>query len=59
MHDAALAPLDCVEVKLWVLEDNGRARRFYEKRGWVQNGEERVVEYPPNPLDVGYSLVHG
>lgn len=56
LHDAALAPLACKEVKLWVLEDNRRARRFYEKRGWVPNGEERVVEYPPHPLDVGYSL---
>lgn len=41
---------------LWVLEDNARARRFYERRGWRQNGETRVVPYPPNPLDVGYTL---
>lgn len=41
---------------LWVLEENGRARRFYERRGWRENGETRVVEYPPNPLDVGYTL---
>ena len=56
LHDAALEALECDEVKLWVLEENGRARRFYEKRGWVPNGETRVVEYPPHPLDVGYSL---
>jgi GNAT superfamily N-acetyltransferase len=56
LHDAAVARLDCAEVKLWVLEENARARRFYEKRGWVPNGEKRVVEYPPHPLDVGYSL---
>ena len=42
--------------KLWVLEDNMRARRFYERRGWRENGETRVVEFPPNPLDIGYSL---
>jgi len=24
---------------LWVLEDNGRARRFYERRGWSPDGE--------------------
>jgi RimJ/RimL family protein N-acetyltransferase len=41
--------------RLWCLEDNRRARRFYEKRGWRLNGETRVVEYPPHPLDVGYS----
>jgi GNAT superfamily N-acetyltransferase len=42
--------------RLWVLEDNMRARRFYERRGWRENGESRVVEFPPNPLDIGYSL---
>ena len=58
LHDAALAALpDCAEVKLWVLEENRRARRFYEKHGWRRNGETRVVEYPPNPLDVGYSFI--
>jgi GNAT superfamily N-acetyltransferase len=56
LHEAALAALDCAEVQLWVLEDNARARRFYERHGWRANGEERVVEYPPHPLDVGYSL---
>jgi len=39
-----------------VLEDNARAPRFYERRGWRENGESRVVEYPPEPLDVGYTL---
>jgi GNAT superfamily N-acetyltransferase len=42
--------------KLLVLEDNIRARRFYERRGWRENGETRVVEFPPNPLDIGYTL---
>lgn len=58
LHDAALAAMpDCAEIKLWVLEENRRARRFYEKNGWRPNGETRVVEYPPHPLDVGYSLI--
>jgi putative acetyltransferase len=58
LHDAALAALpDCPEVRLWVLAENHRARRFYEKRGWRANGETRVVEYPPHPVDVGYSFV--
>jgi GNAT superfamily N-acetyltransferase len=58
LHDAALQAMpDCAELKLWVLEANRRARRFYEKRGWRRNGETRVVPYPPSPLDVGYSLV--
>ena len=58
LHDAALAELaDCPEIRLWVLEENRRARRFYERRGWRRNGEARVVEYPPHPVDVGYSYV--
>jgi GNAT superfamily N-acetyltransferase len=58
LHDAALAAMpDCAEIKLWVLEENRRARRFYEKNGWRPNGQTRVVEYPPNPLDVGYSFI--
>ncbi|HEY8791793.1 MAG TPA: GNAT family N-acetyltransferase [Gaiellaceae bacterium] len=40
---------------LWVLEANTRARRFYVRRGWRENGTTRVVEYPPQPVDVGYS----
>lgn len=41
---------------LWVLEANERARSFYEHRGWRLNGETRVVPFPPNPVDVGYTL---
>jgi RimJ/RimL family protein N-acetyltransferase len=58
LHDAALAAMpDCPELRLWTLEENHRARSFYERRGWRLNGETRVVEYPPSPLDVGYSLI--
>lgn len=59
LHDRALdevRKLGSASCRLWVLEDNTRARRFYERRGWRENGESRVVEFPPNPLDVGYSL---
>jgi GNAT superfamily N-acetyltransferase len=41
---------------LWVLEENTRARRFYERRGWRENGRTQVVPLPPNPLEVGYTL---
>jgi GNAT superfamily N-acetyltransferase len=41
---------------LWVLEDNDRARRFYQRQGWEENGRTRVVPFPPNPLDVGYTI---
>lgn len=59
LHDRALDEvrgLGSASCRLWVLEDNSRARRFYERRGWRENGESRVVEFPPNPLDIGYSL---
>jgi ribosomal protein S18 acetylase RimI-like enzyme len=29
---------------LWVLEDNPRARRFYERDGWTPDGERREQE---------------
>jgi GNAT superfamily N-acetyltransferase len=41
---------------LWVLERNDRARRFYERLGWHENRDTRVVPFPPNPIDVGYSI---
>jgi RimJ/RimL family protein N-acetyltransferase len=54
-HELHEAVVERGAQRLWCLEDNRRARRFYEKRGWAVNGETRVVEYPPHPLDVGYS----
>jgi tRNA dimethylallyltransferase len=58
LHDEALQALSAAGAKkarLWVLEDNTRARRFYERRGWHRDGSERVVPFPPHPLDIGYS----
>jgi putative acetyltransferase len=58
LHDLALErlrDLGCSTAKLWTLEENREARRYYEKRGWTLNGETRVVPFPPNPIDVGYS----
>jgi GNAT superfamily N-acetyltransferase len=59
LHDDALAAvrgLGAERCHLWVLEHNGRARRFYERRGWRENGTTRVVPFPPHPLDVGYTV---
>jgi GNAT superfamily N-acetyltransferase len=59
LHDHAielLRGLGSKRAHLWVLEENPRGRRFYERRGWHQNGRTRVVPFPPNPLDVGYTL---
>jgi ribosomal protein S18 acetylase RimI-like enzyme len=38
---------------LWVLEDNPRARRFYEREGWILDGGRREEEF----LDVTVSEV--
>jgi RimJ/RimL family protein N-acetyltransferase len=42
--------------RLWVLAENHRARRFYERRGWRPDGRRMRTPYPPNPERVGYSL---
>ena len=58
LHDLALERLraqgDDV-AKLWTLEENWNARRYYEQRGWTLTDETRVVPFPPNPLDVQYA----
>jgi GNAT superfamily N-acetyltransferase len=59
LHDRAVEALHeagAGTARLWVLQANVRARRFYERRGWTPDGSTREVEFPPYPLDVGYSL---
>ena len=59
LHDRAIETLRANGIeraRLWVLEHNARARRFYEKRGWREDGTSRVVEFPPHPIDLGYAL---
>jgi GNAT superfamily N-acetyltransferase len=59
LHDYVLEQLRAAgsaECHLWVLEDNDRARRFYERLGWHVDGTSRVVPFPPNPIDLGYSI---
>jgi putative acetyltransferase len=57
LHDLALERLSahgCATARLWTLEENWPARRYYEKRGWTLTDVTRVVPFPPNPLDVQY-----
>jgi GNAT superfamily N-acetyltransferase len=42
--------------RLWVLEANERARRFYEARGWRDDGGRSRSEFPPHPLELRYAL---
>jgi len=51
-----LADHGVAEIRLWVLADNPRARRFYERFGYVADGETRTediaADYPgARPVD--------
>lgn len=35
----------CGEAVLWVLEDNPRARRFYEREGWELDGDRKEDDF--------------
>lgn len=53
LHDAALDALreqGHPEAYLWVAERNPRARRFYEREGWVGDGVTREEEFGGAPL---------
>jgi ribosomal protein S18 acetylase RimI-like enzyme len=39
---AALREMGCVEVTLWVLRDNARAIRFYERHGFQADGGRKI-----------------
>lgn len=52
-----VAALDSVRTRgeaafLWVGQENVRARRFYEREGWVENGASR--ESPLGPIELRY-----
>jgi GNAT superfamily N-acetyltransferase len=48
----AMRERGATEAVLWVVEANGRARRFYEREGWTLNGETRAS--PLGPSEVCY-----
>jgi GNAT superfamily N-acetyltransferase len=59
LHDEAVALLRrCggAIAQLWVLEANERARRFYEARGWRDDGGRSRSEFPPHPVELRYAL---
>jgi GNAT superfamily N-acetyltransferase len=62
LYDAAVQTLrrwGCGWCRLSVLEENHRARRFYERRGWRLDGRRTRTPFPPHPPMVGYSLSFG
>ncbi|MHA7652553.1 GNAT family N-acetyltransferase [Mycobacterium sp. ML4] len=40
----------CTGAALWVLRENGRARRFYERDGWHPDGAQRSRRYGNRPV---------
>ncbi len=59
LHDEALdvwRNLGVVEARLWVLEENERARRFYERHGWSDDGMREPTQFPPYPVRLRYRL---
>ena len=41
---------------LRVFEENRRARRFYERRGWVVTGERSTTPFAPHPVLLKYVI---
>ena len=57
LHDAAVTDLRAQghsRCRLWVLEANHRARRFYERHGWRPDGRRQAAPFPPYPGEVRY-----
>ena len=48
---AALRGLGHPEAILWVLADNPRARRFYEREGWQDDGGRKADEFLGVPVE--------
>ena len=46
------------DVLLWVLEENARARRFYEKCGFVFDGTKKEIEVGKPLIEVRYVLLY-
>jgi putative acetyltransferase len=44
-------------IRLRVFEENHRARRFYEKSGWVSTGSTSRGQFPPFPVLLEYALL--
>jgi GNAT superfamily N-acetyltransferase len=51
----AMATGGATEAQLWCLEDNGRARRLYERLGWRAADDRREAVWPPHPVEMRYT----
>jgi GNAT superfamily N-acetyltransferase len=48
--ETALRDGGCRAATLWVLRDNDRARRFYDRAGWAPDGTEKTDEVAGVPV---------
>jgi ribosomal protein S18 acetylase RimI-like enzyme len=55
----ALAGAGCRDITLWVLEDNQRARRFYEATGFHADGSRQLLDLGGPVAEVRYRLLAG
>jgi len=46
----AMRERGATEATLWVVEDNSRARRFYEREGWTLGSETRASQLGPSEV---------
>ncbi|MFC7483489.1 GNAT family protein [Luedemannella flava] len=51
-----LAARHVTRARLRVFEENHRARRFYQKLGWLPTGRVSRTSFPPRPLLLEYAL---
>jgi RimJ/RimL family protein N-acetyltransferase len=59
LHDEAItAMFDAGHdtLRAWVMEENHRSRRFFERSGWRLDGSTRLLRDPPHLPLVGYAI---
>ena len=42
---ATLTDFGFTDLVLWVVRENARARRFYERNGWLADGGQQCIEF--------------
>lgn len=55
--DAGFARMPQPVQILWTLAGNASARAFYERRGFVTDGAEKVLDVPGQPLEIRYRRI--
>lgn len=51
----SLKAMGCQEALLWTLEENHRARRFYERAGFMPDGRQKEIELGKPLVEICYT----